>query len=123
MSAELPSELSVSKAEQQQRWQCLALPSLLRPLRGPVVPGGWGAVLLLVIHVSSSLRISFYYYLRVLFSCLSLGDLSTFSVKSVAIEKILLVFMGLGKGISKKLGVVPELGVLLVMETLCNSVL
>lgn len=52
-------------------------------------------MLLLVIHVSSSLRISFYYYLRVLFSCLSLGDLSTFSVKSVAIEKILLVFMGL----------------------------
>lgn len=80
-------------------------------------------MLLLVIHVSSSLRISFYYYLRVLFCCLSLGDLSTFRVKSVAIEKILLAFMGLGKGISKKLGVVPELGVLLVMETLCNSVL
>lgn len=47
--------------------------------------------------------------MRVLFCCLSLDGLSAFSVKSMVTEKILLVFMGLGKGISKKLEVVLEL--------------
>lgn len=66
-------------------------------------------MLLLVTHVSSSLRISFYYCARVLLCCLSSDGLSAFSVKSIVTEKILVLLMGLGKGISKKLEVALEL--------------
>lgn len=71
----------------------LALQHLLYHSRGPVVAEELGAVFLIIVHVSSSMKISLHYHSEVLFSCLPLDNLNTFSVKATAIEKLLLMFM------------------------------
>lgn len=88
----------------------LALQHLLKHSRGPVVVEELGAVFLLIIHVSSSLKISLRYRSGVLFSCLPLDNLNTFSVKATAIEKLLLMFMGFKMvlDLSKRLEMLQE---------------